>query len=234
MCVCACVCIPVTTQPPPPTHTNVSPPTTHEHKAFFLNLYHTGVLLARLVLGAPPANSALRWCGYYTSAAVEALGEIFSLAEVGLMDGCWRGAMDGWMDARPWGWLPSAVCAGGVVCPPRHQRVLNARSHTHVPSIHPPQIEHNILRSPSPRAKGALLRLLLPSTRYPRPLKPRTPDYRLNFALNCGSLSCPAAVPVYDPEAVDEQLNLVTRWVLDSTVRVEERGRAVVLPKVRG
>lgn len=52
-------------------------------------------------------------------------------------------------------------------------------------------------------------------------------------ALNCGSLSCPAAVPVYDPEALEAQLNLVTRFVLDSCVRVEERGRAVVLPKVR-
>lgn len=41
-------------------------------------------------------------------------------------------------------------------------------------------------------------------------------------------------MPVYEPESLDEQLNLVTRWVLDSTVRVEERARAVVLPKVCG
>jgi hypothetical protein len=37
---------------------------------------------------------------------------------------------------------------------------------------------------------------------------------------------------VYDPEALEEQLNLVTRWVLDSTIQIEERQRAVVLPKV--
>ena len=51
-------------------------------QAFFLNLYTTGILLARLILGPPPANAALKWCGYYTSAAVEALGDLFSLAEV--------------------------------------------------------------------------------------------------------------------------------------------------------
>jgi hypothetical protein len=63
-------------------------------------------------------------------------------------------------------------------------------------------------------------------------LVPQTPDLRLSFALNCGSVSCPAAIPIYDPDALEEQLNLVTRWVLDSTVRVEERQRTVVLPKV--
>lgn len=52
-----------------------------------------------------------------------------------------------------------------------HPQTPLASSHHHTHTHN--QIEHNILRAPSPRARGALLRLLLPSTRYPRSLTVR-------------------------------------------------------------
>ncbi|MFB6175657.1 MAG: DUF547 domain-containing protein, partial [Halobaculum sp.] len=49
--------------------------------------------------------------------------------------------------------------------------------------------------------------------------------------LNCGAASCPP-IRAYDPETVDEQLDLATRGYLESTVEYDpERDRARV-PRV--
>lgn len=64
--------------------------------------------------------------------------------------------------------------------------------------LNPPAIP-SLLPSPFPRARmpkprSTLVRLVLPSTRYSLGLEP---DYRINFALNCGSLSLPPTVPIF-------------------------------------
>jgi len=137
-------------------------------RVMFLNLYHLTVLLARLILGPPPSSSGLKWCGYFSMAAVEFGGDIYSLAE----------------------------------------------------------LEHNVLRARAPRPRGALLRFLLPSSRYPPSLPPSIHDYRLNFAMHCGSVSCPvSAVPIYTREALEEQLEMMMRWSLERACHLGGEGR---------
>jgi hypothetical protein len=57
------------------------------------------------------------------------------------------------------------------------------------------ELEHNILRARMPRPRGALLRFVLPTSRYGVTLEEA--DYRLTFALNCGSVSLPPSAPVF-------------------------------------
>jgi hypothetical protein len=56
-------------------------------------------------------------------------------------------------------------------------------------------------------------------------------DPRIHFALNCGAASCPA-IRSYDPERIDEQLDLATRTYLDSTVEYDADADAVRVPRV--
>lgn len=49
-------------------------------------------------------------------------------------------------------------------------------------------------------------------------------DYRVHFALNCGAASCPK-IAIFDPERVDEQLDLVAKQFLEnSTTYHKEEG----------
>jgi len=152
-------------------------------RVFFLNLYHLSILLARLILGPPPSSSGLKWCSYFSMAAMEVGGDIYSLAE----------------------------------------------------------LEHNVLRAYAPRPRGALLRFLLPSTKYPPSLPPSVHDYRLNFALHCGSVSCPVpSVPIYTRESLEEQLEMMMRWSLERACVLGggggreggKAGRTLNLPKM--
>jgi hypothetical protein len=63
------------------------------------------------------------------------------------------------------------------------------------------------------------------------------PDYRVNFALNCGSLSNPEFVPVYKAETLNEQLDQASRWYMKcaADVRVSTKragGVTLILPKI--
>lgn len=73
-----------------------------------------------------------------------------------------------------------------------------------------------------------------------RPLRGKDPrlaaaparlDPRVHFALNCGARSCPP-IHAYEPDAIEEQLELATRAYLRAETEVDlERGRAV-LPRL--
>ena len=56
-------------------------------------------------------------------------------------------------------------------------------------------------------------------------------DPRIHFALNCGAMSCPA-IRAYDPDAVDEQLDLATRTYLDRTVEYDAERDTVRVPRL--
>jgi len=63
-------------------------------------------------------------------------------------------------------------------------------------------------------------------------------DYRLafiepllNFALNCGAISCPK-IQIYTQGNVQELLNISTREYLRSTVQIDRKKRIVLLPEV--
>ncbi|EWM27309.1 hypothetical protein Naga_101715g2, partial [Nannochloropsis gaditana] len=60
---------------------------------------------------------------------------------------------------------------------------------------------------------------------YPPSLPPSRPDYRLNFALHCGSVSGPVpAVPIFSRDALEEQLEMMMRWALARSCRLEGGG----------
>ena len=56
-------------------------------------------------------------------------------------------------------------------------------------------------------------------------------DPRIHFALNCGAESCPA-IRAYEPDRLDEQLDLATRSYLDATVEYDADAGAVLVPRV--
>ncbi len=51
-------------------------------------------------------------------------------------------------------------------------------------------------------------------------------DYRIHFALNCGAKSCPP-IAFYDPERIDEQLDVATLSFLESETDVDEAKKKV-------
>ena len=56
-------------------------------------------------------------------------------------------------------------------------------------------------------------------------------DPRIHFALNCGAASCPA-VRAYEPDRIDEQLDLATRVYLDETVEYAPDAGVARVPRV--
>ena len=75
--------------------------------------------------------------------------------------------------------------------------------------------------------------MAIPKTRYSNALT--TVDWRLNFALNCGSISNPPAVLVYRAHTLHEQLDAAARYFLTSKVQLlpaKGGGTTLVLPRV--
>lgn len=96
------------------------------------------------------------------------------------------------------------------------------------------ELEHNIIRAHMSYPSQFLSRFVLPKSYYHCALT--KPDIRINFALNCGSLSIPtSSVPLYIPAQLEEQLERVTRAFLAGSVSVKPRGlrdASVSLPRV--
>ncbi|WP_049935104.1 DUF547 domain-containing protein [Haloplanus natans] len=92
------------------------------------------------------------------------------------------------------------------------------------------RIENGLLRGG--RSKYGLGYLpKLHSTSFERRYRLSSLDPRIHFALNCGAASCPA-IRAYEPDAVDEQLDLATRTYLDATVTYDADGGVVRVPRV--
>jgi hypothetical protein len=60
---------------------------------------------------------------------------------------------------------------------------------------------------------------------------PSALDPRIHFALNCGARSCPP-IRSYDPEALDDQLELATRAYLEAEATVDAEACRVKLPRL--
>ena len=90
-------------------------------------------------------------------------------------------------------------------------------------------IEHGVLRCN--RRPPYRLRRPLRGADPRRGAAPSRLDPRIHFALNCGAHSCPP-IHVYEPDRVDEQLELATRSYLRAETSLDaERGR-VTLPRL--
>lgn len=146
-----------------------------ERLAFFLNLYHTMIMHAFLVLG-PPDNS-FKWISYFNTIAYQCSDDVFSLTE----------------------------------------------------------LEHCVIRAAMSYPSQIVSKFVLPKSAFSFALS--RPDYRVNFALNCGSLSNPEFVPVYKAETLNEQLDQASRWYMKcaADVRVSTKragGVTLILPKI--
>ncbi|KAL3786980.1 LOW QUALITY PROTEIN: hypothetical protein HJC23_005491 [Cyclotella cryptica] len=91
------------------------------------------------------------------------------------------------------------------------------------------ELEHCIIRNSPP---SHISKFTLPKSKYPFSLNQS--DFRLNFALNCGSYSNPACILLYNSEKLDEQLNMATKIYLESSVKISEDDKRcqVLLPRV--
>lgn len=91
------------------------------------------------------------------------------------------------------------------------------------------RIENGLLRGGrSKYGLGYLPKLFV--TSFERRYALSTCDPRIHFALNCGAASCPA-IRAYEPDRIDEQLDLATRAYLDGTVTYDGAG-VVRVPRV--
>jgi len=96
------------------------------------------------------------------------------------------------------------------------------------------ELEHNIIRAKMSYPSSFLSRFILPKSQYRFALA--RPDFRLNFALNPGSLSVPTSVvPIYKTETLNQQLNNITEEYVGYTVYVRQKGKndvQITLPRV--
>jgi len=91
-------------------------------------------------------------------------------------------------------------------------------------------IENKILRAGrSKYTLGYTRQLRLGS--FARQYRLDEPDPRIHFALNCGAESCPA-IRFYEPERVEEQLDVATELYLDRTVEYDPESGVVRVPRV--
>ena len=81
-------------------------------------------------------------------------------------------------------------------------------------------IEHGLLRRSRWRLSLGYLGNPLPGS-FEREHRVTRVDPRIHFALNCGATSCPP-IAAYDPDRLDEQLELATKSYLSTEVLAED------------
>mmetsp|Transcript_10318 Transcript_10318/g.29006 ORF Transcript_10318/g.29006 Transcript_10318/m.29006 type:complete len:1103 (+) Transcript_10318:44-3352(+) len=91
------------------------------------------------------------------------------------------------------------------------------------------ELEHNIIRAPMNSPSQFASRFVLPKSVYKHALKKA--DCRINFALNCGSISNPEYVQVFTAENLDYELDIAMRDYL-VTAKVSSNGKTITLPKI--
>jgi len=57
-------------------------------------------------------------------------------------------------------------------------------------------------------------------------------DHRINFVLNNGDLAYPQAVPIFQSQLLEEQIETCSSFFLKSQVKIDKKKRTVFLPKV--
>jgi len=92
------------------------------------------------------------------------------------------------------------------------------------------RIENGLLRGGRSKYGLGYLPKLLVST-FEHRYRLADCDPRIHFALNCGAESCPA-IRAYEPDRVDQQLDLATRHYLASTVEYDPIKNVVRVPRV--
>ena len=94
------------------------------------------------------------------------------------------------------------------------------------------ELEHCVIRATMSYPTQFLSRFVLPKSSYDFAMTKR--DFRINFALNCGSRSNPECVPVFKPALLNQQLDDVSRLYL-TVAKIKRRGNRdveVILPRI--
>jgi len=91
-------------------------------------------------------------------------------------------------------------------------------------------IEQGILRGSRSKYGLGYLPRLRPSA-FEHRYRLADPDPRIHFALNCGAASCPA-IRAYEPDRIDEQLDLAAEVYLDSAVEYDPDAGVARVPRV--
>lgn len=143
--------------------------------SFFLNLYHTMIMHAFIVLGPP--DSSFKWISYFNAIAYQCSDDIFSLTE----------------------------------------------------------LEHCIIRAAMNYPSQFVSKFVIPKSKFAFALS--RSDYRINFVLNCGSLSNPDIIPIYDAHRLDEQLEEASRCYMHYAAEARKSTRraggvTLTLPKI--
>jgi hypothetical protein len=87
------------------------------------------------------------------------------------------------------------------------------------------ELEHCILRNNMSHPSQFMSRFVIPRSHYSMAIA--TIDFRINFALNCGSLSNPSSVVVFKESSLDSQLDAVSREYLKSVSVTRKSGRKI-------
>lgn len=91
-------------------------------------------------------------------------------------------------------------------------------------------VEHGILRHSKIKwSLGYLTKWFV--NPYERKNRVDKLDWRIHFALNCGAASCPP-IQFYNPDKLDEQLNLATANYLSADVIYNIDNKTVIVPKL--
>lgn len=94
------------------------------------------------------------------------------------------------------------------------------------------ELEHCIIRAQMTYPSQFVSRFVLPKSKYQMALTKG--NFRINFALNCGSLSAPAKIFIYKTESIDSQLDDASRLYLEpvSCVKRSQGDVLMYLPRI--
>jgi len=92
------------------------------------------------------------------------------------------------------------------------------------------ELEHNIIRANMSSPSGFLSKFVLPKSVYKKHALKKG-DFRINFAINCGSISSPEKVQVFTSEDLDAQLDTAAKDYLEAA-KVSSSGKTLTLPKI--
>ena len=92
------------------------------------------------------------------------------------------------------------------------------------------ELEHNIIRANMSSPAGFISKFVLPKSIYMKHALKKG-DLRINFALNCGSISSPEKIQIFSAENLDSQLDIAARDYLKAA-KVSSSGRNLTLPKI--
>ncbi len=91
-------------------------------------------------------------------------------------------------------------------------------------------IEHGIIRRSKVKISGGYASNPFPGS-YEKKFRWDEVDPRIHFALNCGAAACPF-IAAYDPNRVNEQLDITTKQYLDKTTDYYPEENRVVVNKL--